>query len=429
MKQSAEIVTRIPAHPVVAAAIVAYDKFREWADGMLVGHTDFNKVFYEVIRLLGEIKAGNAPDKVAKAAEDVVILLCQLAEFFEQAPFKVKSYEELQALGAELVMLRNQLKQVEVKKEESPPIYEVPVTEQNLNPILEAIAGIGSKIDLVLLQRVIPATPVAPTQVEPPTDSKTDDVKQYTETLLKYREWLRSTRDFEMMMRDRLAELHEHQQGRQYGIPGVDKSADVQAVEQLLNSLVDIRKPVEIAVRELEAYIAAWNVIHRGVLEKYRNVELPEMCASTANFVMSVDVKDTTSSPPVQIVPEKNSLTGKKQLAFLGTATESSPAEVLYVTLFDLVPRGKGQARGYHSMARNAFTAGLVQKFGWDSAEALLAEYQQGKKDSYVREALLRKNGVAKNSLILSRTPTPLPWAVTDVFSEVEIEKFKRLIG
>lgn len=417
-------VSHLPMHPVVAAAFAAYDRIREWADGMLVGHTDFNKIFYDIITLMGKIKAGAAPDDVAKLAEGVAMQLCQLAEFFEQVPFNVKSYEELNSLGVELVALRK-LKQIEVTPRNG-LVAEISVAQQDLAPILQAIAGMGNKLDSVLAQQVVHTVSA---QVSPIVDLKKDDVQISTDSLGRYREWLRLIREFETTMREERASLLEYQEGLKYGVKGIDRSTDIRTIEQLLSHLVEVRQPVEEATREIEVYLAAWKVVNRGVLEKYQTVTLPAFQDSRPSVEIVPSKQSDVLSAPEETAPKEDQQNNKAHLAKLGARVGANPAEVLFVSLFDLVPRGPRQARGYRKMMQYAFTSGLAQKFGWRSADDLEKEYQTASKESHVRKELMRMNGAPKGTLVLSRKATLLPWAVSDIFSDEEMESFKKLIG
>lgn len=430
-------VKQLPVHPVVAAAIAAFDRIRMWADGMLVGHTDFNKIFYEVLNLLGKIKAGNSPEEVARTAEEVAVLLCQHAEFFEQTPYNVTGYEELQVLGSELVSLRAKVRQFDQEPKESVPAFETHEIKQGLDPVLEAIVGIGIKLDSLLLQHVGQSVSIVPAEqavvlVEHAVSPANDDLQEFTEILLRNRAWLHSTREFEGSMRDNLADVVEHQDGLTYGLKGADRSHEIVAIHQALSNLAEVRKPVEEANREIEGYIAARAVVNRGVQDKHRNVSLPVLRSETAD-----SSSDTATQPKKEIplTPLSKTLTTSNEpnknrkisLVKAGTEMGSGPAEVFFVTLFELIPRTKNRARGYSKMMRNAFSSGLAQKFQWSSVKELEDEYQKGGKETYAKQVLLRMNGVASGALVLSRTATTLPWSVNEIFTEEEIGSFQKM--
>lgn len=427
-------VGRIPTHPVIAAAIAAYDSIKQWADGMLIGHTDFNKIFYEIINLLGKIKAGNSPDEVTKAADALGLQLSQLSEFFEQSPYNVKSFDELKALGVELEELRKQVTTEKATKETS-HVTQISVPQQDLSPILQAIAEIGSRLDVALLDRVN-STPVqmVATEIESDSTVVVDDVEECTEILAKYREWLRSVREFETDLRDKLAILVEHQEGLRYGVRGVDRSGDILNIEHSLNGLVETRRPAEKACRKIEAYIAAWKIVYSGLEDTDKHLPLPAMRSSPP--VMVEATKEAPNLPPVSLpaqskeYPEKQPEKTRDHLANLGECIGANPAEVFYVTLFELLPRGRGQAGGYRSMIKDAFALGFAQKYGWTKESELDLEYQSvDKEESHVRNKLLRMNGAPNGTLVLSRDRAYLlPWAVGEVFTDEEVDQFKNLI-
>lgn len=428
MKQNLETVTRIPTHPVVASAITAYDKLRQWADGMLVGHTDFNKVFYDILQLLGKIKAGTETEAVEKLTEVIAIELCEHVEFFENQPFNVSTYAELRALGVELIELRADLKHATTTSTDIVPLDNAPVVQQNLDPILQAVTSIGNKLDLVLLQQLERITPEPSHKIE---DSKKVELQKCTETLLKYREWLESTYEFEANMRDMLDDHKELQEGFRCNVPDIaDQSADIVAIDEVLNGLMQTRKPVQEAVFELERYITAWKIVNHNIPEKYLEVELPKVNGEiVVSSVSDVHKTDEVTATKSQLPLKEGPLKDRNNLNVLGFYTKSSSAEVFFVSLFDLIPSSSKGKAGYKKMMRLAIQSGLAQKYGWNTEADLRNDYEKSSTKSFARSELLRFNGVANgSSVILSRSSITLPWRISDVFSEEEIEHFKQLL-
>jgi hypothetical protein len=268
-------------------------------------------------------------------------------------------------------------------------------------------------------------------------DSKKGDVQECKVVLARYREWLHSVLEFEVAMRDERASFLDNQDALKYGASDIDRSTELWAIEQLLNGLVEIRRPIEEASREIEGYLAAWNIVNRGVQAKHLNVTLPAFKDDQAKSMMTVPVvpqKVEKVSVVVQAVPTKESLKDRKLLAMLGECVKANPAEVLFVTFFEIVKTnrkmgGRGPSRGYNAMMRHALESGLAQKFGWKKVADLEKEFQSAPLTSIVRGDLLRSNGCVQGNLVLSRTTIPLPWAVYDLFTDEEVTRFIQLIN
>jgi hypothetical protein len=421
--------------------MAAHTRLREWADAQLVGHTDFNSIFYQLLTLFGKIQAASPVDEVTKAAEDVAFSLWHLADFFETRPYNVTTFDELKKLGAELVRLRETVGTLEREQQEAATRpAEVRILTQDLDPVLQALARIGSSIfgldakldNLIkpeeskplLLESSTPANHPLPAAPENAKVKQEEEV--YFVTLERYTQWLEETRVFERQMRDNLATLQEHQESLKYGASGQDRSGEIQVINLTLSNLAATRQPIEQAIQRIKSYLAALKTVQQGVQEDCMNIELPAINAGVQSRTAEPSVEaDQSEQDPVkdtstEVAPMRN----RSTLVTFGGPTNSSPAEVFVATLFEMIPRKATKARGLTKMIQQAIESGLASRFGWETASAIEEEFKKAKESGHVKLIILRMHPMLKGKLILSRSSTPLPWSISEIFSDDDVLKF-----